>query len=179
MTGCLIIYALIIRAQPSDILIVFSGYLLDEDSIPIENAFLVNYRTIRCYSTNEKGYFKIWLLKGDSLMINHLSFERKVIKANNSNPNLNCYLLKFSPFEMKTVAIKYRDFEMENFRRNMKQINNEIRKHTPNYQVETDRNKYAPPSAATQFVGLNLFEIIRYVKNKKYNKKWKMFIDTS
>jgi hypothetical protein len=160
--------ALIVEAQPSDSLIIFSGYILDTDSLPIENALLVNYRTIHGNTTNEKGFFKICLQKGDSLMINHLSYERRIIKANDKPSLSNCYFLKFSPYEMKTIDVNYRNIEMENFHRNMKLINYQMRMNTPTYRTNTERNAYAPPAAGNQTVGINLFEVIRYIKTKKY-----------
>jgi hypothetical protein len=161
---------LIAKAQPSDSLIIFSGYILDTDSLPIENALLVNYRTIHGNTTNEKGFFKICLQKGDSLMINHLSYERRIIKANDKPSMSNCYFLKFSPYEMKTIEVSYRNIEMENFRRNMKLINYQMRMNTPHYHTHTEWNAYAPPAAVNQFVGINLFDLFHYVKSQKYRK---------
>jgi len=158
------------NAQPPDSLILFSGYVLDEDSLPIQNALLVNYRTAKGYSTNEKGFFKIWVLKGDSLKINHLSYERKIIKANNEPSRSNKFYLKFEPFEMRTIAVNYRNFEMENFRRNMELINKQMRKNMPSYRNNTDQNAYAPPPKA-QFYGINFSELYRYIKTEKYRKK--------
>jgi len=161
--------AFIVKAQPPDSLILFSGYILDEDSLPIENAYLVSYRTIRGYSTNEKGFFKIMLLKGDSLMINHLSYERRIIKANNDSPLKNCHYLKFSPYSIKTMDVKYRDISMENFHRNMKLINAQMRRDMPLYRYNSDQNAYAP-SPKPQFYGFSFNELYKYIKAKKYKK---------
>lgn len=103
-------------------------------------------------------------------MINYLSYERRIVKANCKPSLKNCYFLKFSPYEMKTIAVNYRNFEMENFHRNMKQINIQMRKNSPSYRNNTERNAYAPPSAGTQTVGVYIVELIRYFKTKKYRK---------
>ena len=56
---------------------------------------------------------------------------------------------------------------MENFRRNMAQITIEMRKNAPNYNTHPDINTYAPPSRNQTF-GVNLFDLLNYIKNKKY-----------
>jgi len=161
--------AIAIKAQPSDSLILFTGYVLDEDSVPVENALLVNYRTLKPKLTNEKGFFKMWVLKGDSLLINHISYERKIVKANNLASGLNKYCIIFSPYEIKTVNIKYRDIEMENFHKNMKLIVAEMRGNTPYYRTGTEYNSYAPPPKG-QVAGINLVELYHIIKTSKYKK---------
>jgi hypothetical protein len=166
------VLALNMKAQQPDSLIIFSGYILDDDSIPIENALLVNFRTVHGFYTNKKGYFKTWIQKGDSLMINHLSYERRIIKTNKKPSKSNCYFLKFSPYEMKTIEVNNRNFEMENFHRNMELIFIQMRKTIPIYQNNSDQNAYAPPQK-TQFASFNFSELFRYLKTEKYRKKFK------
>jgi len=43
--------------------ILFQGYIFSDDSIPIENAFIINYRTSKIITTNESGYFKTLYIK--------------------------------------------------------------------------------------------------------------------
>ncbi|MGD9931444.1 MAG: hypothetical protein AB7U05_15585 [Mangrovibacterium sp.] len=62
--------------------IVFEGFLLTEDSIPLENALLINYRTYKMIKTNQLGYFKTSLSEGDSLIINHVSMLPQIVQAN-------------------------------------------------------------------------------------------------
>jgi hypothetical protein len=169
--SCLMVFALSAKTQPPDSLIIFSGYVLDEDSLPVENALLVNFRTVRSCATNAKGFFKIWLLKGDSLMINHISYEHKIVKANNKPPQLNRFIIKFSPYEINSVDVDNRDIEMENFEKTLKSTNYQMKIKTPTYLTNTERNVYAPPAAGNQTVGINLFELIRYIKTKKYRKR--------
>jgi hypothetical protein len=169
--SCLMALALFVKAQLPDSLILFSGYVLDKDSVPIENAYLVNFRTIRYYPTNKNGFFKIWVLKGDSFMINHISFERRIIKANNNPSHQNCYLLKFEPYEIQVADIRYREIEIENFKKNMESMTFEMKINTPTYQRNTELNKYAPPSAGNQIVGINIVELITNLKTYKFRKK--------
>jgi hypothetical protein len=169
--SCLMILALSAYTQPPDSLIIFSGYVLDEDSLPVENALLVNFRTVRGYSTNAKGFFKIWLAVDDSLVINHISYEQKIIKANINPPQLNRFIIKFSPYEISSVEVSNRDIEMENLEKTLKSTNYQMRMKTPTYLTNSERNVYAPPAAANQTIGINLFELFRYIKTKKYRKR--------
>jgi hypothetical protein len=165
--------SLIVKAQPPDSLIIFSGYILDEDSLPIENAHLISFRTMKSYSTDQKGFFRIRLSIGDSLLINHISYDRKIVKANNKPPKLNSFYLKFSPYEMNSISINSRDIEMNNLEQNMKSISIQMEEKTPSYNFNSGRNIYAPPSASDHYAGINIFELMSYIKNRKYIKRVK------
>jgi hypothetical protein len=169
--SCLMALALFVKAQPPDSLILFSGYVLDKDSVPIENAYLVNFRTIRYYLTNKNGFFKNWVLSGDSFMINHISYEKRIIKANSKPSHLNYFLLKFEPYEIQVVDLRYREIEIGNFKKNMESMTFEMKINTPTYQINTERNKYAPPSIGDQSIEINLIEILNYLKTKKFRKR--------
>jgi len=166
---CFLLVAEIVLSQPSDSLLLFSGYVLDQDSFPIENAMLVNYRTLKPKLTNEKGYFKIWVMKGDSLLINHISYERRIVNANNLGSDRNKFYIPFSPYEIKAVNIKYRDIEMENFHKNMKHIYVQMKMNTPTYHTGTEYNSYAP-QRKDQVAGINIIELINLIKTNKYKK---------
>jgi hypothetical protein len=171
--SCLLVFTLLAKAQLPDSLILFSGYVLDEDSIPIVNAYLISYRTMKSYTTDEKGFFKIKLLLGDSLLINHISYERKIVKANNKPPQSNSFNLKFSPYEMNSISVSNRDIELENLQQNMKSTTKQMQENTPCYKFNSGRNSYAPPSAADHYVGINIVELISFIKTKKYIKRVK------
>lgn len=57
-----------------DSLVTISGIILDPDLQAIENAYLINYRSLRANATNEKGEFKITLQAGDSLKVHHAAY---------------------------------------------------------------------------------------------------------
>lgn len=57
-----------------DSLVIISGLILAPDSQAIENAYLINYRTLRANATNEEGEFKNTLQTGDSLKIHHVAY---------------------------------------------------------------------------------------------------------
>jgi hypothetical protein len=168
-----LVFSLILKAQPPDSLILFSGYVLGEDSLPIENAHLISFQTMKSYSTDEKGFFRIKLFTGDSLMINHISYNRKIVKANNKPPNSNSYYLKFSPYEMNSISINSRDIEMENLEQTMKSMTRQMEENMPAYKLNSGWNSYAPPSASDHYAGINIVELISYIKNRKFIKRVK------
>lgn len=157
--------------QSSDDYIFFSGYILDKDSLPVVNAMIVNYRTQKQASTNEKGFFQVFVQKDDSFLVNHITYERRIIMANEQLAEENKYYLDYSSYEINPVSINYR--EMVNLKNNMDLIFTQLKESTPAYQKGTEYNRYAPPRKDQTF-GLNIFELISWIqeqKDKKKNKK--------
>jgi hypothetical protein len=68
--------------NPKEHIIFFRGYVFYEDSVPVRDVHLINYRTLKIIITDSTGYFATYLYEGDSLMINHLSLAPKVVHAN-------------------------------------------------------------------------------------------------
>ncbi len=100
--------------------LMFEGYLFSEDSVPIENAFLVNFRTSKIVTTNKLGFFRISLESSDSVMITHLSQNPLVIYAKNLKRNENIiyitnrsYLLNPVPTSTKVNEQQYIDENMD------------------------------------------------------------------
>jgi hypothetical protein len=147
---------------------IFSGYVLDCDSMPVENAVLINYRSMRAFTTKEDGSFRVPFEVGDSIKINHISYAQKVIHPNENLRKTNTFYLEFDPFEIRTVAVTHNSFELQNFERNMALIFDQLKlQRTP--QMPTGGPVYNPynPSAAPAYVGLNLFDLYKLLKKKK------------
>lgn len=114
------------RAQENDSTeYYFRGQFLDADSMPVENVYLANYRTIKLYASNEKGMFKVPVLPGDSLKTAHISFESIVVKACPPD-SIPVYILSYEIHEIGGAGAyvkRYRDLAKEkalaeNFNRN-------------------------------------------------------------
>jgi hypothetical protein len=155
-------------AQSNDSTFIFSGYVLDTDSLPVENAYLINYRTVRGFATNKNGRFTVRAQMGDSIKINHLSYTQQVIHANQLPDSCNVFILIFRPYTIEPVAIKYRNIEMENFQRNMNLIYVQMRlsPKNPRYNRGTDINPYAPDANSPGF-GIDLGELIHLFQKKR------------
>ncbi len=153
-------------SQTSDSTFYFSGYVLDEDSLPVENAYLINYRTLRAFAVDEHGRFSAKVQMGDSLKINHISFQQKIIYANNLPDSCNIYKLAFEPYIIETVSVKHRNIEMENFNRNMALIFAQMKINPPaRYQRGNVGNTYSPEAQSAGF-GINLSDLISLFKKK-------------
>lgn len=102
--------------------VLFQGYLLAEDSIPVENAYLINYRSMKVVATDSTGYFRTWAEDGDSLMINHLSLQPKVIYANKGTKNENRFRVDYRIYNIKPVVTNEYALQMKYFEKNMKRM---------------------------------------------------------
>jgi hypothetical protein len=155
------------RSQPHDHYLFFSGYIFDEDSIPIENAVLINFRTLKSDVTNKEGFFQLFVDECDSLLINHISYERRIVKANSFPANDNKYYLALSSYELRTVSINYR--EIMNLQNTMNEMKRQMKENTPVYRTGTEYNSYAPEQPG-RVAGINIVELYNWIKTIKYRK---------
>ncbi len=102
---------------------IFTGQILDPDSLPVENVYLINYRNVKAYATNKYGKFKIPVLPGDSLKTSHISYESIIVKACPPD-SFPVYRLSFAINNLgESYVLRYRNlgrekYELENFNRN-------------------------------------------------------------
>lgn len=161
----------ILAAQTDkDSLIIFSGYIFDMDSIPVENAYLINYRTLRITATDSTGYFCTVLNRGDSLMISHISLERKMVFANDLPGVKNKYYLEMNCHQISAISVNDFAIELARFEKNMKVIYAQMQAQGIPIGLKKDSNApanaYAPGAQNIGF-GLNLFDLIRLLRKKK------------
>lgn len=104
---------------------IYEGYLFSEDSIPIENAHLISYRTTKIITTDQHGHFRTWVEDGDSLMINHISLAPMIVHVKRSKhpdliyvPNRTYRIQSVSNIEFKR--------KQEYALRNMQLINDKL-----------------------------------------------------
>lgn len=145
---------------------LIEGYILDCDSIPIESAYLISYKTLRAYATDENGYFSIKVFPDDSLKVHHLAFKPIILKPDESQKSQD-YILEFSENEIEAVNVKYRDLELEYFEKNMKIIHKQLAKlGNYNYANARPSNPYNPHDQFTNTSGINISELIRLFKKR-------------
>jgi hypothetical protein len=89
-------------AQEKDFLL--NGRILNPDSIPVENAYIINFRDQSVYLSRADGRFTLMVKDGDSLMVSHLSFQRKKIFADRVmlNPEI---ILEYDTIMIKQVDV--------------------------------------------------------------------------
>jgi hypothetical protein len=114
-------------AQNDSVKYIFTGQILGPDSIPVDNVYLVNYRNVRGYATNEEGRFRIPVLPGDSLKTAHISFKSIIIKVSPPGSIPIIFLsfedhLLFRSGITRKRDLKREEFELNNFYRNWNKL---------------------------------------------------------
>lgn len=144
-------FSLISFEEESDSIVCIYGTIQSPDSIPVENAYLISYKTMRAYATDKNGTFGILLNADDSLKINHISFEPIVIKPSTQNGSIELFM-KYAENVIGDVNIINPQRNLERMKKNMTNIMNELEDvHYFNYQDNLVYNSYAPCSDQTSY----------------------------
>ncbi|MGE4586466.1 MAG: hypothetical protein AB7D05_03905 [Mangrovibacterium sp.] len=106
------VYGLTAQDAESE-LVAFRGYIFSEDSLPVENAHLINYRTLKIIVTDSAGYFNTYLQDGDSLMVNHLSLEPKILHAKPGRAGENRIYVAYRTHLINLVSVNEARYKME------------------------------------------------------------------
>lgn len=108
-----------------DLTFVFQGRILDENSSPATDVYLINYRTLKFCRTDIDGRFFTKVLPSDSFMIYHVSYESLIIKPIKSDTLTSIYV-PFKVYElfesnvsvvMKKTSV-YEEILLANFDKN-------------------------------------------------------------
>ncbi len=167
-------------------LFLLKGLILSHDSVPVENAYIINYRTYATFASRENGRFNVFVQPGDSMVISHLSHMRKIIYADSVRKNPEIYL------ELDTVSLgqvnifqKHVD-KVEHMRKNLKAMKFTIIPQPFEPYTESEKMKAfvaehnnVKKAEATSLKFYNfsvssiLKELFKRKKNKKYSKRHK------
>ena len=98
----------------------FTGQVMSHDSVPLENAYLINYRTYNVYATNKYGKVTIPVQQGDSMVVSYISYLRKIIHLDSLNNNRVIYLEIDTIFIGQVNVFQNQVDEIENMRKNLK-----------------------------------------------------------
>ena len=164
LTAVIIVIALLSFAQDTALMFRFTGRIIDPDSLPVENAYLVNYRNAKAYATNSDGMFNIPVISGDSLKLIHVAYRSKIVKL---SPQFTTITVEFEDNMIEAVNIKSVDREMINFNANANIMGKELEKlrkfnyHNTKVQNPYNTNQY------TGTTGILLSDIIKLFKTKK------------
>ncbi|MDA3928396.1 MAG: hypothetical protein PF541_05515 [Prolixibacteraceae bacterium] len=162
----LLIVANNLFAEEKDSIIIFSGFVFDSDSIPVENAYLISYKTLRAFATDEKGHFDITVDLDDSLKVHHVAYQAQVIKPTEFNPNGTIYL-EFEFNEIGGIDVSDYKIHEENFRTNINQMQKQVLQLTKqNYKNSKVQNPYSN-NQYTNASGASLSDIIGLFRKKK------------
>jgi hypothetical protein len=165
---CITTLRLFAQNEDKSKLVTFDGYLMLGDSIPVENAYLINYRTMKIVATDSTGYFKTLAQPGDSLMINHLTLSPKIVHVPEAPKKKAVISVEYRIYRIAPIVANSYKYQMQNFEKNMKRMYAELRElgFTSNVGKSTRLNPYNPDEFNP---GLTLrpADIIRLFNRKK------------
>lgn len=165
---CISVSQIFAQETPNPQTVVFEGFLMLEDSIPVENAYLINYRTMKIVATNSMGYFKTTAQIGDSLMINHLTLMPKVVHVtvqSNTNEKIR---VEYRTYMIEPVVSNSYAFQMKNFEKNMKLMYRQLEKlgYHPNISKTVRMSPYNPDEYDPGLT-IRLGDLINLFKRKR------------
>jgi len=108
--------------------ILYQGYVFSDDSLPVENAFIINYRTSKIITTNKSGYFKTLVHKGDSLMINHVSLAPKVLYFNSNVSQTVKVYVPYRTYLLRVIHKGEYEKQKKNIEKNTETVKKDIEK---------------------------------------------------
>ncbi|WP_170111369.1 hypothetical protein [Mangrovibacterium marinum] len=165
---CIVTVRLFAQTDDKAKLVNFDGYLMLEDSIPVENAYLINYRSMKIVATDSTGYFKTLAQPGDSLMVNHLTLEPQIIHVPESPARKPIIPVNYRIYRIAPVVTNSYQYQMKNFEKNMKKMYAELHElgFTSHVYKSTRLNPYNPDEFNP---GLTIRpgDLIRLFKRKK------------
>ncbi|MCL3779081.1 hypothetical protein EMN47_01660 [Prolixibacteraceae bacterium JC049] len=103
----------------------FKAKLVNEFGNPVSDAYIINYRNYHGVTSKSDGSFGIYTQENDSMVISHISYERKIIHAKDTDSTI---VLNIEPFELSPIVIQNRDIEMVYFEKNMKRMRKQLKK---------------------------------------------------
>jgi hypothetical protein len=126
LSASMILLVSLAKAQDKDdSTFLFSGYIYSEDLVPVEHAYLINYRNTKIVTTDSKGRFSMSVQKSDSLMINHVSMEPLVIHPKPGNAASNIFYVKYRIYRIQTI-FSQGDKEQKNLEENVQQLKTDL-----------------------------------------------------
>lgn len=161
---------LAVYSQDFNSILRVQGYIFSPDSLPVENAYLISYQTLRAYTTDENGKFDLLLFSNDSIRINHLAYKPVVVQANEYSEPIKIYM-EYQENNIDEVSVRLKNSDQINMESNMAIILNEVQ-NTYYYTCPKGNvtNSYAPVSIQRSEVGINIFELLKWIKYKKKQK---------
>lgn len=97
--------------------------IVDNNSKPLGNVYILNYRNLDKAVSKQNGVFNMWVLPSDSLMISHVSYNRKVIRVFDLlvNPIVQIELDTINIMQVNILANPLNDYEKA--KKNIESIN--------------------------------------------------------
>jgi hypothetical protein len=170
LTGWLFLLGLMVHAQSTnDSIFVFVGHIFSQDSVPVENAHLINYRNTKIVTTDSTGRFSMFAQRRDSLMINHLSLQPKVIHVKRGKAASNHFYVNYRIYQLPTIASSNYDRDYHHFEQNMKKLYADLERlglRNPNYVPRRSTENPYNPDKTSLGLTTTLGDVLRLFKQK-------------
>ena len=159
--------------------------IIDEEKNPVEDVYIINYRNQKRFISNQNGVFDLFLLPGDSLIVTHISYLSKKIRAFDlmANPvvqlkrdTINIEEVRISPDE-KTDYQRAEENLSFLSEVNFPKFEKIARETQPVYQIVTEYNKLMRSDATsiTIFRSSPSGMLKKATKKVKHRKKSKQY----
>ncbi len=150
---------------------LLSGIVLDEDSLPVENAYLIRFSTTSYVTTDNMGEFNINLQRDDSIMVYHVSYKRLILKKEDFSSGKDTIILEKETHMIPEITINDHKRDLINLQKNMEGIRTTIKQPYNPQQLKREgsvsvQNPYSPQGNDIDFA-INLIEIMKKLKKKK------------
>ena len=157
--------------EAKDSTTLLSGIVLDEDSLPVENAYLIRFSTTSYVTTGNTGKFTISLQRSDSLMVYHLSYKRLVLRVEDFKNRKDTIILKKEIHIIPEVTINDHQRDLINLQKNMEGIRVTLKQPYNPQKLKREgsvsvSNPYSPQANDID-LAINLIEILKKLKKKK------------
>ncbi|PTN08131.1 hypothetical protein [Mangrovibacterium marinum] len=107
---------------------IFDGYVMTPDSMPVEGAFLINYRNSKIVATDHSGYFKMTVESGDSVMVNHVSMSPQVVQVHPTYIDKAKIFVEYRTYMVNPITTYDEEKQRSNLDQSMDQLNEDIQK---------------------------------------------------
>jgi len=105
---------------------IFDGYVMTPDSMPVEGAFLINYRNSKIVATDHSGYFKMMVEANDSVMVNHVSMSPKVVDVHPTYIDKAKIIVEYRTYMVNPITTYDEEKQRSNLEQSMDQLNQDI-----------------------------------------------------
>lgn len=105
----------------------YDGYILSQDSLPLEGAFLINYRNSKIVASDHSGYFKMVVEEGDSLMINHVSMSPVVVKVVPTYIQKARIYVSYRTYTINPITTYDEKKQLDNLNQSVEQLNKNLK----------------------------------------------------
>jgi hypothetical protein len=147
------------------------GQVVDAKKNPVADAYVFNIRNSSKYVSRNNGIFDVWVLPGDSIIISHISFIRKVVTVHQLmvNPVVQLEIDTVNIRSVNVSASQRTDYEKA--MTNIQRIEFDFRPLPDDEYTETERmNALLQTEDQVQRVAASSVSLVRFSPSEEIGK---------